>query len=151
MTEESLKKIISNIISESVQKAKVDFEACPPEMDAMEALEQVMGSNFGQDFDDRLFRTAKRYGIPDLGTEGIRAYVKAVSMPADKGKHLSVGLEVENSLDNRISIARLDGAAVNLYCSQLDVEAYSNREDDDGQMDLEDAPANDDDLDEVSG
>ena len=151
MTEATLKQMLQNIVNEAVQKTKANFDACPQEMDAMEAMEKVLNANFDADFHTRLFRTARMYGIPDMGADGIRAYVKAVSMPADKGKHLAVALEVENCLDNRMSIARLDGAAVNIYCSQLDVEAYADRGENENQEELDLDPDDDDNNEDLDG
>lgn len=147
INEEQLKSMLGNIVAEAVTKIKRDFDSLPQEMDATKALHQVLSTNLNRDFDTRIFRIAKSYAIPDIGSEGIRAYVKAVSMPADKAKHLTASLEIENCLDNRMAIAKFDGAEVNLYCAQLDIEAYNQRAQEQGTEDGQQELPTDEDID----
>lgn len=139
MTAETLKNILQGIVVEAVEKAKEDFDKLPPEMNATEALQNVLSANFGHKFDERLFRTAKQFGIPNLGTEGLRAHVKGIAMGTDKSKPIDMTLKLENTLDNRIALAHLDGTEVNLYGAQLDIEAYAKRKDEEreGQEELD--------------
>ena len=144
MTNEQMTSMINTIMTDIAEKIRRQFDACPAEMNATEALNKVLAANIGDSATTRILRVARQYAIPNINNEeGIRAYVKAVAMPADKLKSLSVKLELENTIDNRMLIAKLDGEQVNMYCAQLDVEAYAAREDgeeagDDDQMDIED-------------
>lgn len=134
MTTEQMKKMIESIVKEAAGKLKADFNALPEDMDAMEALSQVVSAYMGDETVERLVRVAKQYGIPDLGSIGFRAHLKKISTPVGDSKDIVLTVEAENSHENRMLLAGIGGEQVNIYASQLELKEEAE---DDGQEELD--------------
>lgn len=137
MTTTQMEKMIESIVKEAARKLKAEFNELPPEMDATEALQQVVQAHMHDATVERLIRVAKQFGIPQEHGEGFRAHMKAVNTPTNDTKPITIKVEAENTFENRMLLARLNGEAINIYGSQMELPDSEEQEEDDGQEELD--------------
>lgn len=137
MTTEQMRDDIHQIINQAAFDAQAAFKQLPDEIVAPDNVRTILDAHVGEKLIERLQRIASQYGIPAQGTQSFRAHLKGTQTPCDRSKPIVAKLEVENTHENKLILAQIDMAAVNVYGSQLELDMDGEEDEDDGQEELD--------------
>lgn len=144
MTTEQMKRMMDAAVTEGLDDIKTNFNAFPDETPSAEAMHKAVESVKAK-LIERCQRLAHSFGIPDMGSTGIRGHLQKSTQPAGSTKPIVLTIEVENTYESRMAIAQIGSPQVNIYGSQLELDYDGEQEDDDAQQELDLEPSDPDD------